>query len=741
MVGSVKSNNSPQPKSVRSSSSLGLRTKATILAIAIGTIPVIAIGIFSYITVSRVVTEQALERNKNKTLQLSDKINRFMFELYGDIQTLATFDIFTDPKLKVPTSQKAASLERFIQTYGVYNNITAINLDGTVQFTNTKSDTPAEFNFKTVKTDYFLETLKSDRPVIGYPRLSRITKKFSLFAAAPIKINGTTNAIIRTRIPIGKLDDILKDFAVEQDNYYIVDDNSGKIFATNNQDASGKTDREYFSVLNQSPATDRPAVVIATVRQEEVIGYVKSTTLEGLPKLNWTIIVTTPTQVALAAQRNLLISIAIGTGVTAILVTILSIWLATRVTKPIEDAAKAVDKIGKGQLQTRMAVSGDDEIATLGTNINLMATQLEQLQREQKLEVRRIDAARQEARAEADTRANIQQQEKEKLQTRALQLLMEVDPISKGDLTVRARVTDDEIGTLADSYNSTVQSLRQIVVQVQSTAQQVVDTTGLNESLVQSLSQEALRQADEVAIALRRIQEMSLSIQTVADNAQQAEDVVKKASVTINDGDVAMNLTVEGILMIRNTVLETSEKVKRLGEASQNIFRVVKLVSSFAEQTNLLALNASIEAARAGAQGRGFAVVADEIQSLAQQSAEATAEITDLVTEIQTGTNEVVLAMATGTTQVDKGTKLVEEARRNLTQISLASVQISSLVEAIAQATVEQTKTSAVVSDTIEDVAAIAMKTSTDTDRVSQAFKDLLEVAQKLQTSAGQFKV
>ena len=743
MAQSIKTNNFSLGQRF---SKLGLKNKATILAIAIGTIPVVAIGLFGYLTVSQSLTGQALERNKTKTLQVSDKINRFMFERFGDIQTLATFDLFTDPSLKVSTTQKAASLERFIKTYGVYNNITVANLDGSTSFGNTNSDTPKGFSFK--ELDYFIAVSKNNQPVIGFPRLSKITKKFSLFAAAPIKINGSTNAVIRTRIPIGKLDNILKDFVIAGDDYYIAD-SKGRVFSTSDNEASDKVISEVFPILGTQPPTSDPVVnfhdfdhLIGGFNQnEEVIAYVTSTTLDGLPNLNWTIVVTTPTSVALAAQRNLLILIIIGTFITIVLVAIIATWLVNRATKPITEAAEAVGKIGLGQLKTRLVVTGEDELAVLGNNINLMTEQLEILQKEQELEVQRVEQARQEARSEADAGAEVQKQEKEKLQASALRLLMEVDPISKGDLTIRARVTDDEIGTLADSYNSTVQSLRQIVVQVQATAQQVVDTTSFNEPLVKSLSQAALRQAEDMAIALTRIQEMALSIQTVSDNAQTAEDLVEKAAITLEAGDVAMNRTVDGILTIRNTVSETSEKVKRLGEASQNISRVVKLISGFAEQTNLLALTASIEAARAGAQGRGFAVVADEIQVLAQQSAEATAEITDLVAEIQLGTSDVGLAMAAGTIQVDIGTKLVEEARANLTEIAIASVEINNLVEAISQATVTQSQSSEIVKDTITDVAAIAAQTSTDSNQVSNAFKDLLEVAQKLQISMGQFKV
>ena len=352
------------------------------------------------------------------------------------------------------------------------------------------------------------------------------------------------------------------------------------------------------------------------------------------------------------------------------------------------------------------------------------------------LALERANLLEQQRKAEAEQRAA-----KESLQKRALELLMQVDPVSKGDLTIRANVTDDEIGTVADSYNATIESLRKIVSQVQTAATQVTTTTDENESFVNALSEGALQQTQEIAAALDRIQEMANSTQAVAVNARQAAAVVQQAAETVETGDIAMNRTVDGMMAIRATVAETAKKVKRLGESSQKISKVVNLIDSFAAQTNLLALNASIEAARAGEEGRGFAVVADEVRSLAQQSAQATAEITQLVTDIQAETNEVVTAMEAGTEQVVEGTKLVDETRQSLNEITSASSQINTLVEAIAQATTAQTQDSEMVSKSITDVAAIADKTAKEATQVSDSFKQLLTVAQALQGSVGQFKV
>jgi methyl-accepting chemotaxis protein PixJ len=331
--------------------------------------------------------------------------------------------------------------------------------------------------------------------------------------------------------------------------------------------------------------------------------------------------------------------------------------------------------------------------------------------------------------------------DKEALQQEVLQLLSAVRPALEGNLTVRAPVTESEVGTVADAYNNTLQSLRAIVKQVQQSSRTVAQTSQESDLAIANLTSQAQHQFQALEQALAQIQTMVEFTQAVGGSAQQVEEAVQQANQTVHTGDAAMNRTVDGILAIRETVAETSKRIKRLSESSQKVSRVVNLISNFTTQTQLLALNASIEATRAGEYGRGFVVVADEVRTLARQSAEAATEIEQLVQEIQKGTAEVSTVMETGIQQVAQGTNLVTDARQNLNAIVEATTRISQLVEGITNATQLQSQEFKSVTQTMTEVAAIANKTSEDSQEISTSFKELLVMAQNLQASADQFKV
>ncbi|MEH1855335.1 MAG: GAF domain-containing protein [Nostoc sp.] len=330
---------------------------------------------------------------------------------------------------------------------------------------------------------------------------------------------------------------------------------------------------------------------------------------------------------------------------------------------------------------------------------------------------------------------------KELLQQRSIQLLKALRPALNGDLTVRAPITEDELGTIADAYNNTLQALRQIVIQVQGAAQQVAQTSSNSEASLAGLTNLAQQQSEEITAALGDIQQMVDSTQAVVANAELVQLAVQQANRTVESGDTAMNLTVKAIQGIRETVAQTSKKIKRLSESSQKISKVVNLIGNFATQTNVLALNAAIEATRAGEYGKGFAVVADEVRSLSRQSAAATIEIEKLVQEIQAETGEVAVAMETGIQQVVEGTNLVSDTRQNLNAIVSATAEISQLIERITAATQKQMAQSVTVTKSMQDVAGIANKTFAESQEIATVFQDLSGMAQELLKTADKFKV
>lgn len=394
-----------------------------------------------------------------------------------------------------------------------------------------------------------------------------------------------------------------------------------------------------------------------------------------------------------------------------------------QIKRSVADLQSQFESVSQGNLNARATVYSEDEFGQLSAHFNQMA---------------RVILT---TTSEAQRKAEEQEQAKEDLQRQVIRLLDDVEGAARGDLTVQAEVTADVLGAVADSFNLTIQNLREIVQQVKTAARQVTKSSTENEIFARSLSSDALRQAEELAVTLNSVQVMTESIQRVAESAREAEEVARSASATALKGGEAVERTVSGILEIRETVAETTRKVKRLAESSQEISKIVALISQIASRTNLLALNASIEAARAGEAGRGFAIVADEVRQLADRAAKASKEIEQIVLQIQSETGSVMTAMEEGTQQVIEGTRLAEQAKRSLEDIIQVSNRIDVLVRSITADTVEQTETSRAVAQVMQSVELTAQETSQESQRVSASLQSLVGVARDLLASVERFRV
>ena len=254
-----------------------------------------------------------------------------------------------------------------------------------------------------------------------------------------------------------------------------------------------------------------------------------------------------------------------------------------------------------------------------------------------------------------------------------MRLLDEISSLGEGDLTVKATVTEDMTGAIADAINYAVDELRHLVTTINDTTVQVAASTQETQATALQLAEAAGHQSDQINSASERINEIAVSIDQVSRNSTESAEVAQRSVQIATEGAGVVRETIRGMDQIRDQIQETSKRIKRLGESSQEIGSVVELINDISEQTNILALNAAVQAASAGEAGRGFAVVADEVQRLAERTSGATRRIESLVQTIQADTNEAVSSMEQTTSEVVSGARLAEDAGTALGEIERVS--------------------------------------------------------------------
>ena len=322
-----------------------------------------------------------------------------------------------------------------------------------------------------------------------------------------------------------------------------------------------------------------------------------------------------------------------------------------------------------------------------------------------------------------------------------LRLLDEMGDLADGDLTVSATVTENITGAIADSVNFTIDELRNLVTQINTTTLQVASAAQETQATALHLTDASDHQAQQITEVSTAITDMAGSIEQVSQNASQSSDVATQSVNLAAQGNEAVKKAISGMDTIREQIQETSKRMKRLGESSQQIGDIVELINDIAEQTNILSLNAAIHAAIAGEAGRGFAVVADEVQRLAERSGSATKQIDALVKTIQSDTNEAISSMERSTTEVVTGAKLSQDAGASLEQIEAVSHRLADLINNISDAAKQQASAAGSSSDNMIVIQEIAMQTSTGANESADSIGRLLELTNELRTSVSGFKL
>ena len=322
-----------------------------------------------------------------------------------------------------------------------------------------------------------------------------------------------------------------------------------------------------------------------------------------------------------------------------------------------------------------------------------------------------------------------------------LRLMDEMGSLAEGDLTVQVTVTEDITGSIADSVNYAVESLRDLVTEINKTAQEVEASAQETRATTTQLAESSSHQAVQVRGASDTIDKMSQSFDHMAKRSLESADVAKSSVEIANTGANKVQETIAGMDTIREQIQETSKRIKRLGESSQEIGDIVELINGIAEQTNILALNAAIQAASAGGAGRGFAVVADEVQRLAERAANATRQIETLVETIQADTSEAVMSMESTTSEVVRGARLAEDAGDTLERIEKVSIDLSALIQGIATEAQSQSSVATEVTTMMAGIRDVSIQTAEGTTHTAETVDHLADLVSKLRESVADFKL
>lgn len=407
----------------------------------------------------------------------------------------------------------------------------------------------------------------------------------------------------------------------------------------------------------------------------------------------------------------------LGFGILAAIIValVLRYFVSVQILTPLDHLIQYTQQIAQGNMEHPLSLNVRNEIAALGSSLLDMAEQLKGM---------------------VQTEADIN-----RMQGQIMNMLSTVSAAADGNLTVEAEVTADALGSLADAFNMMVASLASLVDQVRRSAADMSRAT--NEILASSaqMIKGAEEQQNHINNITSAVDEIAVSMQQVANNAEAAARASQKATEAAQKGEKSVEETIRGMHRIRNTVQVTSKKIKNLGDRSIEINEIITTIDDIARQTTILALNAAIEAARAGEHGRGFGVVAEEVRKLAERSSKATQNIADLIKGIQAETNEAVRTMEEGTREVEEGTRLADVAGSSLKEIDKSVGQVANLIQEISLAAKQQARGTDGVVRSMETISDITTLHAEGVRKTTKTIEQLAMLSDRLTEAIGNFKI
>ncbi len=413
--------------------------------------------------------------------------------------------------------------------------------------------------------------------------------------------------------------------------------------------------------------------------------------------------------------QKMLMPIMIAGAVALLLLTLISLFVTYRIMSPVKSLMGVAEAVGRGDLSKKVAITTGNELGQLGETLNNTIDRLQGL-----------------IQTESD---------RDKMQHQVMDLLTVVSSAAEGDLTVKAEVTADALGSVADAFNLMINGLTSLVTQAHDAAMEIQRATTEILHSSDRMRQGADQQSSQIRNASEAVNTMAQTTKRMAKNADAATQTSLKATQAAIKGGEAVTETTKGMQRIRAAVQTTGKKIKGLGERSLEIGAIIEVINEIATQTNLLALNAAIEAARAGEQGKGFAVVADEVRKLAERAARATKDITGLIKGIQVETSEAVTVMEEGTREVEEGTKLADQAGSALREIQEIVKQTAVHMTDITKAADDQVEMTQSVVTTMDSILKLTQATSHGVQDTVSTIGNLADLSSRLSDAIGRFKL
>ena len=311
-----------------------------------------------------------------------------------------------------------------------------------------------------------------------------------------------------------------------------------------------------------------------------------------------------------------------------------------------------------------------------------------------------------------------------------------------GDLSRRVEVhSSDEVGQTAKSFNELMGTLQSALRQILGGVNQVSDAVHALSASSRQVAGSSSLQSEAASSMAATVEQVTVSINQVSDNAREALELSRQSGELSGKGGAIIHSTATEMAKIADTVRLTSATIEDLGQKSNQISTIVKVIKDIADQTNLLALNAAIEAARAGEQGRGFAVVADEVRKLAERTTKSTEQITVMIDTMQGSARTAVTGMTAAVHQVDDGVALAKQAGDAINQIRDGAGRVNNVVSDISSALVEQSSASSDIATQVEKVAHMSEKNSAAAGEFASAAVHLEQLADGMRAAVGRFKI